>query len=288
MAQRTLTFSNGVIVNVAVMGNGNSYLPVDFNGGSSLIIPGNIVPRTFLMTVLVPVELRPILTQRDLSREEGDYHNKFIKSLGNILNYRMAVLPIQVTRMGRNTWTSWKEENPNNLDIWLCGPGNSVEMFKVGLVTHDDGQTYRVIGETRWAGGLFRDAGKIVGKPNNSVWGAFRVRDNILDHQEFKIFLSKTQIPAWKGKPEELNPPLTEVPEGNYGVVKFNHPMMGQKGQALIVLAGGKEAWLFLNNLDKSPDADGVKRLQRGDVIAYQAIKQSPEGKLLILNATKV
>jgi hypothetical protein len=292
MAQRTLTLVNNIIANVAVMGNHGDYLPVDFNTDGSLAIPDNLSPRIFLLTILVPAELNPILTQRNLSRLEGEYHSRFIKNLGNIMDFQVAVLPINVTRSGRNTWTSFTKESPNNMDCWLCGPRNAISMFKVGLITHDDGKTYRVIGETRWAGDLFIDNAQIVGKPSNSMWGSFGVRDTILNHPEFQDFIKKARLPMWQGKPEELEPPLPEVPEGDYGVVKFFHPMMGQKGQALVVIHGD-EAWLFGNNLDRSPDADGVKRLQRGDVITYQAIKHPLErknGKPLptLLNATKV
>lgn len=76
-------------------------------------------------------------------------------------------------------------------------------------------------------------------------------------------------LDPWDGDPEQLEPSLEPAPAGQHARVQWYVPFAGQKGQGIAILYDGTPAWIHGNDLDKPVDADGIKRVRTGDLIAY-------------------
>lgn len=253
-----------------------NYLEIDPQGIIS--IPEGIRPTGFYLEILAPKNLRVIITQRDLSKIKGTYQTYRFTSFEEIFegsSIWTTANPIIVRREGNNVWTPWKKGTSisNKADCWLPKENGYVDFFEIGVVTHDNGQTFHLLGEYRWRGQLFQDQKRgIVGKPDHPRWGAFGVRKEILNHPDFQSYLQETTLPLWEGLEEELNPSLEPIPTGNYARVDWYSSFAGQTGYGYAKLADGKSVSIHGMDILDPPDEDGIHRLYRNDLLQFASI----------------
>jgi len=272
MAQVKLFEEPGI--GVSVLLSGEKYLEIGKHG--ELAIPEEVKPKGFNLVVLIPEESRIVINQKNVGQTKGGYHRHALEQLGMEGGVRTLVMhdPISIERVGKNVWTSWHAAKSNRIDCWSLTNDGHVDCFQVGIITHDDGRTFLLLGEYRWRGMLFRDKSGIVGKPDYPLWGPFDIRCSILDDPEFKGCLESCSLPVWNGKPEELTVPMDSVPGNGHARVQWYVPFAGQTGQGIAILNDGSSAWMHGVDILIQPDSDGIKRLQRNDLVRYQeAIK---------------
>lgn len=269
------------------------YLGVDEKG--ILVFPEEVRPTGFYLVIGYLKGAPVVIVQRDLSRHHGDYFSHAISPFKGLLgsDYDVWVFnsPMKVKRAGKEVWIPWKGgpfEPSNKVDCWIVGEEGRVDLFQVGIVTPNNGQTFHLLGEYRWRGQLFRNSGReIVGKPDDPRWGAFGVRVEVLDNPDFRKLLPK--LATWRGRREELDPPLDKVPEDGQARAQWYSPFAGQTGQGPVALHNGSSAWVHGVDILDSPDPDGIHRLQRNDLLHYAGIAtfgKNPQTKLLCV--TKV
>jgi len=179
-------------------------------------------------------------------------------------------------RKGPNVWTSWHQDNSNRVDCWQLLVDGTLALFQIGVITHDDGRTWRLHGERRWRGKLFRSGDELVAAPDDWKWGPFKTWEQIFNYPAFKKLSQEAQLQEWIGSPEGLNPPLEQVPDIGLGVVEWYVPFAGQTGQGIVNLHPnqGTKAWVHGIDIQEEPDPDGVKRLVRGDIVAFEGEPQ--------------
>ena len=275
------------------------YLEVDEYG--VLAIPQGYKPRGFHLQVMIPAEARMFVVQKNVGLERGGYHHHALSAL-NDGDFRVWVMhdPIQVSQAGSNVWTSWHQAKPNRVDVWNLEQDGKLKLFQVGVITHDNGETFRLLGEMRWQGQLYyrQSDGKLVGQPDNPKWGPLSpkgTRDAIFQEETFLELLSSATIPLWMGTPDQISVPIQPFTEGE-ARIDWYIPFAGQTGQGIAVIAECAEcraayidcgnwcaycknlpyhrctAWVHGSDVDISPDEDGVKRLWRNDLISYTGL----------------
>lgn len=237
----------------------------------------------FYLAILVPkISGREvIINQRVIKEGNMDYqkYNSYCSLTLKIPGADGVILeiaePVNVRRVGGNTWTVWKRgaEVPNRADCWLLG-GNHLSLFQIGVV-HRKGIGFILLGDYAWKGELYRrplNGGEIVGKPEEPYWGTFEIRRNILETFDFKRLLEKNPPPLWERNDGELNPALSSIPEG-YARVNWFNPFGGQTGYGYAILSDGKSIAIHGEDvLDTTPD-DGVQRLKREVLLSYRGIE---------------
>lgn len=268
-------FSNGITASVVLLGKHRQLLEIGDN--SVLAIPEGVTPNAFCLVLHAEEKTRVVFAQKDVGQDNGGYNSSF--SEVEILQRQVFSPPIQVVRpKDGKAWTAWHQEKPNRMDCWFLEKNGRCGLFQVGVITPNNGETFCLIGEWRWYGRLFRQpGGKLVGKPENPVWGPMSpkgTRDGIFQHPDMQKLVSQTEIDTWNGSPEELDPPLSPVPEGNFARVEWYIPFAGQNGQGIVRLHDGTNAWVHGEEILDPPDADGIKRLRRNNLIQYQEILQ--------------
>lgn len=244
-------------------------------GHGVLSIPDGEKPGAFQLRLLVPETARITFAQKDVGRELGEYTGlNQVGILGNDTVYRLPY-PIKVERIGGNVWTSWHREHPNRVDCWYLGETGELQLFQIGIITHDDGKTFRLLGEPRWKGQLFRSSTGYAHKPADPKWGALGVsRYPIFGEHGFQWLLSTARLAEWKGRDEEIDPPLAEVPSGNYARVQWYIPFAGQTGQGIAILPDGNSCWVHGADIQEAPDPDGIKRLYHGELVSFKGPPQ--------------
>ncbi len=288
MGKLQLFKSVGIGTMVFLAGKSAEYLDIADDG----ILDISQIPNGFHLVLSMPREARIVIAQKDMSQDKGSYHRFSLSQLDESENATWAMKdPIQVMRAGKNVWTSWHKINPNRVDCWTLQKNGEISLFQIGIITHDNGNTFRLLGEFRWKGKLFlAPSGKIVGRPDDPKWGNFDVRRSVLEDPEFKKLLSNTRLQPWRGKPEELDPPLG-LPRLGYALIQWYVPFGGQTGQGIVVLHDGSSAWVHGIDILDEPDADGIKRLQRGDTVRYEGTQEKwgkGEGLSKLLCVSKV
>jgi len=278
IAQDVHKYGNGIMTSVILLGKDRVKLGIGQDG--VLDIPRDVTPNAFSLILLIPEKLKCLVAQKNVGEEKGGYHQHALVDLGNLVGYKTVVMrnPIQVLRKGQKTWTAWHQEEPNRLDCWIIGPNGRLDLFQVGVVTHDNGRSFKLIGDYRWMGQLFdKNRSSIVGKPLSPIWGGFENRKQILDLPEFKKLLNGTGnlLLPWSGKENELNPPLSRPKGPGLATVDWYNPFAGQTGQGIVLLHDGSNAWLHGIDILSQTDPDGVKRLWRGQSLQYVAIIQN-------------
>lgn len=250
-----------------------SPLEIDEKGGI-LAIPKGCQPTGFHLTLMTTRETRVVIAQKNVGRKRGKYLRNFLDCFGptNELVVWTMYEPIQVSRAGSNVWTVWHSKRPNRVDCWLLKEDGRLQLWQVGVITHDDGKTFRLLTEPRWKGKVFK-ASSIVAPPDDPKWGKIawdpgESRNAIREHPEFQALLASANLQSWNGSPEELDPPLGEIPF-SHARVDWYIPFAGQKGQGIAKLTDGSSAWISGENLDIQPDPDGIKRLWHNDLVSF-------------------
>lgn len=267
------------------------YLEIDEQGIISL--PEGFVPGGFYLVLAFPKEARVVIGQRDLSRHHGKYFSYALAPLEGLLgpDYNVWVLnnPIRVKRAGKEVWLPWKGgpyEPSNKVDCWIVGDDGNVDLFQVGIVTHDNGKSFHLLGEYRWRGRLFYGKnGEMVGKPADPRWGSFEARKEILDNQDFRRALPKLSVRRSQVK---LDYPLGKIPKERHARVQWYSPFAGQTGQGPVICYDNSSAWIHGADIVDPPDPDGIHRLQRNDLIRYAGTatfgEKTPQTKLLCVS----
>jgi hypothetical protein len=279
-------FKEANIKTIVVIGEKGKEKIIANIDGNIIVIPKGVRPFGFKLIVFYPPKM--IVARRDISTENGGYYKRFVNNFG-VLGENVSFW-IPIFRTKEKIWTPWHQKSPNRLDCWILQKDGRVELFQVGIVTHDNGKTFRLLCEPRWKGQFYQDRNRqIVGKPNNSHWGAFDVRRKILDFPAFKDRLQQINFPKWNGRKEELDPPLDPIPGSGFARVSWYTPFAGQTGQGIVILHDGSSAWVQGSDLMIEPNPDGIKRLSRNDLLSYtQAISWGKEkGRLLKLIGVK-
>lgn len=255
---------------------------IEIRENGMLAVPSGVNPLGFYLVLYTPTQPRVIITQRDLTYHHGDYRDPKYDYLENVLGEDWIMnsfnLPIPVERQGGHVWTAWKGRpawkkpagmSGNKVDCWIADREGHLDLFQTGIITPNDGQSWHLLGEYRWRGKLFRSNGTIVGKPKKPAWGAFGVRQEILEHPEFKDHLRKIRLSVWQGNEKELSPLLDPVPQIGYARVQWYSPFAGKTGQGPVKLYDGSAGWIHGIDIMSPPDGDGIQRLQRNDLIRY-------------------
>lgn len=268
----------GVVAGVILQGT-EDYLEIGENG----ILAG--VPNDvtgFHLMLAAKKNGRTFVAQKNVGQEGGGYHRDALSDLEGFAKGFIAVVmrdPIEVVRAGKNVWTSWHQQKPNRVDCWQLGKDGALGLFQVGVFTHDDGRSWKLHGEYRWRGRLYKDGDKLVGLPESPRWGSLEggssARTQIFQHPDFVALIKTAKLKVWNGKPEELNPPLPAVPEPGQAVMQWYITFAGQTGQGPANLhpSDGKSGWIHGVDIQGvQPDPDGESRLWQGDVIAYSGM----------------
>lgn len=263
-------FQNSGIGAMVTLSNDDSETYLDIDEKGYISIPPGVMPKGFRLVVLVR-KAGTLVAQKDVGREMGGYSLDSLVESGSTRDMRAVAMmqPIDVCRAGQNVWTSWHKDRPNRLDIWLIDERANIALYQVGVVTHDNGRSWKLIGEYRYRGRLYQNGDGLVVRPNEPFYGAFITWRPILDEPEMKTLIAKAHVSKWKGKPEELDPPLGEVPGPGYARVQWYITFAGQTGQGPVNLHDGT-AWVHgCDIVGLEPDEDGEIRLRRGDVISF-------------------
>lgn len=276
LASQTREFTEAAIMAAAMLSGAakGDFLKVDQASGRLAVRKGTI-PTGFNLFIAKGKGARTFLTQRNLRRRSGEYHEESLAVLEGVSEGVEAVVlqnPIIVSYDPdtKDVYTVWKDKDcPNHVDIWWVGVDGSVWMFQIGVITHDDGGSWFLLGEFRWKGRTYNAGGKIVGMPESPKWGAFDVRRAILDHPEFKELIASADISDWTGTDADLTPQLGPIPEGHARMQWWSW-CMGMQGQGFATLSDGTSATVFGPDADVTPDADGIIRLQRNDLVSYE------------------
>lgn len=284
MAQVRVYEEIGVGVEVILPGKRWAESPLEIGEHGILAVPAGLQPAGFHLVLITAREARAIIAQKDVSQENGGY---FRRSLDCFRSNELVIWtmhePIRVSRAGQNVWTVWHSERPNRVDCWLLKEDGRFQLWQVGVVTHDDGLTFRLLVEPRWTGQIFKAPnpnGGLMAKPDNPKWGKIlwspgESRRAIREHPKFQSLLASANLPTWNGLAEDLDPPLGKIPLGNFARVDWYIPFSGQKGQGIAKLADGSAAWVSGESLDIPPDEDGIKRLFHCDLISFAAVHQN-------------
>lgn len=263
-------FPNGLMAKVRLA---DSEECLNVNEHGVIEIPKGVEPQGFKLQILSPQDTRVVILQKEVGRENGGYHTVVYhgQDLGQYRAWEMA-RTIKVMRKGQNVWTLWHADSPNRLDCWILDSGGGLKLFQVGVVTHDDGRTFHLLGERIWEGRLYCAAdGTLVAKPNSPSQGPFlESRRPLFEDSRFQRLLATATIQPWFGTPDELEPKLDPIPAGQFARIQWYIPFAGQTGQGIAVLAAGSTAWVHGDDLRIYPDPDGVKRIKRGTLIRFR------------------
>lgn len=263
-----------------LLANGEEYLPVDEKG--FLAIPENVEPQGFHLVLLLPKgENRTFITQKNVGKEKGAYHNQTMEAIEvseTLISYLM-IEPIEVKRAGKNVWTFWhSQERPNRADCFRLEKDGSLYLYQIGVLTHDNGATWLLHGEYRWRGRLFNSDKGLVAKPESPKWGSFAGRDVIFNHPDFQNLASETTFDPWQGAKEDLEPPLGDIPGPGFARIQWYVPFGGQTGQGIAIVhqkdhwkeeQEGRSMWVHGIDIAEPPDPDGVKRLWSNDLVSF-------------------
>lgn len=277
--RKTTRFFEELNLGATVFLNGtNRHLEVTDDG--IIQIPNGVIPHQFKLTLLVAND-QMCINQKEVCEERGGYFSvvRTGRMNGDFRHLTMRI-PIQVKRArgedGEIVWVNWHGkpgENPNRVDCWEIGKDGEIRLFQVGVITHDNGQTFRLHGEDRYRGQLYLDKhGNYVVAPrakDRQVWGPFSTWKGILNYPRFKALAQTATLSQWNGTPDELEPKLQMVNDPGLAVVKFFIPFGGMNGFGYAIVNGNDVAILGSDILD-SEEEDGVKRLRRNDVISYR------------------
>lgn len=282
-SQRRTFEEAGVAAGVSVAEE-TDFLEVSATG--ELVIPAGPKPMGFNLLVAIPKGSRRIVVQRDLGMVGGEYHANALSDVDFLEGFDTVSMhqPITVIRRDGRVWTDWRTEAPNRLDIWSLAVDGKLDLFQVGVITHDNGKTWKLHGEYRWRGRLYADAADIITPiPAHPKWGSLQGgtanRTQIYARPEFRALLKDAKLMFWDGDEVELNPPLPEVPEGKFAVVDWFVSFAGQTGQGIVKDIDGNSAWVHGVDVEGFDPDSSEPPLQRGDIVSFEEVVQDWGGK---------
>jgi hypothetical protein len=189
--------------------------------------------------------------------------------------------PIDVIVHDQNVWTGWhKNAASNRVDCWTLERDGKLTLFQVGIVTHDNGKTYRLHGEYRWRGQLYHQAaGGIIGVPEHAKWGSLEGgssnRTQIFRHPEFVVLFKDVELSPRNVSDAELDPPVPKASGRGFAVVDWFITFAGQTGQGIVKFQNGKPAWVHGIDVSGFDPKSFEPPLWRGDIISFdQAVEK--------------
>jgi len=272
-ANQVKAFGAEIVAAVLVVGE-EDYLEMDERG--VLAIPKGAKPQGFHILVATASK-RLLVVQRNMNVLQGSYADMALSQLQGFAEGCQATImrePVVVRSKGPNVWADW---GTNKFDLWSVSETGEISLRQIGIFSHDNGWTWKLYGEFRWKGQLYQNGTRIVGKPESPKYGSFEVRATIRENSDFMALVNSAKLPKWNGEPSELEPPLPEVPNGNYAVIDWFTLFGGQTGQGIARLQNGSEVWVHGCDIGGKPDADGEFRLQRGDIISFEEEVDMPK-----------
>lgn len=278
--RQTTRFFDELNLGASVFPNGtNRHLEVTDDG--IIQIPSGVRPEQFKLTLFVLRNARMFINQKNVAENEGAYHGavRTGRSNGDFNMYTMRD-PIKVKRTpdrqngGEIVWTNWHgkpDEMTNRVDCWSIAKDGELRLFQVGVITHDNGRTWRLHGEDRYRGQLHLSGNDYVVAPraqDRDIWGPFTTWKSVLNYPRFKALAQTAQLSQWDGTPDELEPKLQTVSDPGMAVVKFYIPFGGMQGFGYAIVGGKDISILGLDIVDPEEE-DGVKRLRRGNIVSF-------------------
>jgi len=269
------------------------HLEVDDHGLISIPPDAEVTEVTgFKLSFLVQKEDRLFFAEKEIQYDTDKYHGAAKSNHGKDGTVRWVTRqPIQIGRSknGDKVWTLWGDKDPNRIDAWRMSPTGEISLDHIGVITHNDGATWRLHRARRWAGQLYRFGDQLMAQPNDWQWGSFEKRKFIFEYPRFKALLKSATLPEWKGTPEDLDPPLDDVPNSESGIVLWYTQFAGMKGQGLVQLYNGNTIWVHGDDIQNSVDEDGVRILHRNDIVEFRGTGRfgNKDGEKL-LNVRKV
>ena len=98
----------------------------------------------------------------------------------------------------------------------------------------------------------------------------------ILNDRIFLQFIQQARLQNWDGDQDLIEPPLPEITKRNIGVVEWYIPFAGQHGQGIVQISGrdgNTGAWLMGDELNISPNGQGVKTITRGTMVRFERLQ---------------
>ena len=241
----------------------------------------------FKLLLSIPADEPVVPLHRNLGQLQGLYHSHSIVTLkGENWNEPVQIDNIPVIRRhlhGKQepatVWTSWK--GPNRIDLWKVDPNNGqVTLFQVGVVVRGEGenQYFRVASDLRGIWNMFQyPDGTISGIPESPVWGAFSVRERILQNRVFSDLLRKVTLPQQTPPDNVVDPPLSSIPDPSgdlaYARMQWSGPFTGIRDQGPCELQNRSSGWVCGEDVTADPDEDGIVRLHRDTLISYKGLQ---------------
>jgi len=274
-------FSEPDIAASVLLAGGDDFLQVDESG--VLTIPQGAEVEGFHLVVAVGEVSRTFVVQKDVGTTGGDYTSEALSRYNFGKGFRAVIMrdPIEVIHAGGNIWTGWhKNAASNRVDCWHLGKAGKLDLFQVGVLTHDNGKTFRLHGEYRWRGQLYQMNGMLVGRPAHAKWGSLEggtsKRTQIFDHPDFSALLDDVKrLPTWDGDESELDPPLPGVPEGDFAVIDWFISCAGQTGQGIAKSKDGNPAWVHGCDVAGFDPNNVEPLLWHGDIVSYTDVVQN-------------
>ncbi|MGA2417907.1 MAG: hypothetical protein ABSF55_01540 [Candidatus Staskawiczbacteria bacterium] len=285
-ASQLREFSEPGLLAGAYLTGSKNLLEVDERG--YLAIPAGVRPLGFHLLVACLDDGRTLLRQKDVSNMGGDYASECLTAVTADLpsGFKGVTMnsPIVVAYEGQNVRTKWHpgEGGTNRLDSFhLSKDGKFFGLFQTGIFTHDNGESWRLFGEWRWRGRLYRSSHSLahsglVAIPETLRLGSFNAgtsnRVQIFDDPGFPDLLKGVDLESWNGADEEVEPVLPKPKNPDNAAcswwITFSHRSGGG-----IFLFKGKPAWgLTQDVVGEAPREDGEVQFHFGDEVAFEEL----------------
>jgi len=256
--------------------------PLEIGEYGILAIPPGLQPAGFHLILNVSQEARLVIAMKNVGQDKGDYYRHALAQLGDSSNRLVTWVmydPVEVIRAGGSVWTNWHTAKPNRIDCWLLEKDGRLNLVQIGVITNDNGKTFRLLKEPRWIGRiLLTPNGEFVAKPDDPKWGPLlwnrgESRADIRQHPEFQKLLETTTLISWNGSIDELYPPLGPWNEVEWRI-DWYIVFAGQGGQGIAKNHTGESAWVLRQDLfpSVSPDGDGLVRFFHNDPVLCSGI----------------
>lgn len=273
-ASQLVKFKLGIVAAVLMSGF-EDFLEVDERG--MLTIPQGIQPTSFDLLLATPLtgSRRLFIVQKDVAHEGGGYSKKALPEFQGFAPDVKAIIltGLDVIRAGEHAHTGWhRSQASNRADCWYLSVDGKLILFQVGIYTHDNGKSYLVCGEPRWAGELCESEAGLVGVPESPKWGSLEggtsKRTQIFQHPDFVRLLETAVLPQFMGTDTDVNPPLEKVGEG-FAAVDWFIQFAGRTGQGIAKLHNGKPVWVHGVDVQGFDPKSTEPLLWHGDIVSY-------------------
>ena len=271
----------GLLAGAFLVGS-KTLLQVSDNG--YLQIPEGVKPTGFHLLVACDVQDQTLLVQKNVSEKGGAYDSSALSVPPLPKGFRGMIMssPIQVLYEGENVRTAWHADTTNRMDSFHFDPVSGFfGLYQTGIFTHDDGLSFRLFGEWRWKGKLYKLGDGFVAVPESLRWGSFdggsSKRNQIFDEPGFADLLSDAELEEWDGPADQVEPPLPKVTTEGHAVVDWFITFASRQGAGIAKLPDGSVAWVQAHDIAEGglDREDGELQFHRGDEISYEKLDKN-------------